>query len=399
MAERLNQNALDVAATSFDRVQNWLKDAISSETKIETSSTATSQTSTPFLQHVRYQDRIGANSKKSLNYADSTCSASPAVSLKQRLDSTSSSIARLLAGSPLVRRAQTYLYRSDNRRRISDYYLQRNYSPVMLQTKFHRERTSRSLSSITSSDRKRWDESTDFASDTNLKTFHSPDIKNSVFRMKDSIRQETPYAKVLKCTEEHTISCNDGNDAKQNPCGFNGNLTNSCNVGKRYKVDASDSNNDVFMPSSPIPTIFENLPPPQSSKNTENLSKMNFSDIPKLKLSIQYMNSNKQIQVIMSEVLNLDRLCSARNQSKIYLKVSLTPGNIQRKTIRKIRRSSNIDFHDMFVFQNVNMDAQELRLRIFQKQRCVCLLLINPFMSWTVLSDYDRSFSSRRGVW
>ena len=97
-------------------------------------------------------------------------------------------------------------------------------------------------------------------------------------------------------------------------------------------------------------------------------------DYPKIRLSIQYFMSTKELRVCFSEAKMLDTLSPSDRNSLVYMKSYLKPGNRAQKRTSLIQLSPSISMNDKIYFKKIEADDLSecsLVVKVFKKRRYV----------------------------
>ena len=114
--------------------------------------------------------------------------------------------------------------------------------------------------------------------------------------------------------------------------------------------------------------------------NSDTDTCMNY---PKIRLSIQYFMSTKELRVCFSEAKMLDTLSPSDRNSLVYMKTYLKPGKNAQKRTRLIQLSPSISMNDKIYFKKIKADDLSkcsLVVKVFKKRRYVPLyqLIFQP---------------------
>ena len=89
---------------------------------------------------------------------------------------------------------------------------------------------------------------------------------------------------------------------------------------------------------------------------------------PKVKISIQYFDSSKQLRVVLTDVMNLETLCV--NGKKIFAKLCLFPGKRQQKKTKIMTTTTDHAFNDVLYFHIADegvRQRKQLRIKLLER--------------------------------
>lgn len=286
---------------------------------------------------------------------------------------------RNITRSPLVKRMQRYMYRAESRQRMDAFYERQSGSAKSLPT-LSVERVIKGPINIQSKQACKYEENgRDKILSNSLETMEKTKrvTRNSEIFNKQLMIDENQgrcySSKDSGFISESKDSLSEMIKLNQSKIFIDHGKESLNESKKRYRH--LDFNGELAAKNSNAEkeSIFceINLPHQKHGidKHCPITTKMLSKYIPKLKVSIQIHSSRKQMNVTLTDVMNLNQLCD--NESKTIATICLMPGKRQQKKTIVIKQTRSYTFNALKHFDLDDLRENRLRICLLEKNKYV----------------------------